>query len=44
MQGRELGQLGLSIFGIVLIGVLSLLADHGLAALARRAVGRWSTL
>ncbi len=44
MQGRELGQLGLSIFGIVLIGVLSLLADHGLAALARRAVGRWSAL
>ncbi len=44
MQGRELGQLGLSIFGICLIGLLSLLADHGLAWLARRAVGRWSTL
>jgi ABC-type nitrate/sulfonate/bicarbonate transport system permease component len=44
MQGRELGQLGLSIFGICLIGLLSLLADHGLARLARRAVGRWSTL
>jgi ABC-type nitrate/sulfonate/bicarbonate transport system permease component len=44
MQGRELGQLGLTIFGIVLIGLLSLVADHGLALLARRAIGRWSTL
>jgi ABC-type nitrate/sulfonate/bicarbonate transport system permease component len=41
MESRQLGQLGVAIFAIFLIGLVSLLADQQLAALIRRTVGRW---
>jgi ABC-type nitrate/sulfonate/bicarbonate transport system permease component len=40
MQSRELGQLGVAVFGVLLIGVVSLLADGALAAALRRVGGR----
>jgi len=44
MEARHLGQLGVAIFGIVLIGLVNLLADLQLAAIIRRTVGRWSSI
>ena len=41
MEARQLGQLGISVFGIFLIGIVNLVADHQLAAAIRRTVGRW---
>jgi len=41
MEARQLGQLGVSVFGIVLIGLVNLVADRQLAAVIRRSVGRW---
>lgn len=41
MEARQLGQLGISIFGIFLIGLVNLIADQQLAAAIRRTVGRW---
>ncbi|WP_170985082.1 ABC transporter permease [Roseomonas sp. AR75] len=41
MESRQLGQLGVAIFAIFLIGLVSLLADLQLAAIIRRTVGRW---
>ena len=40
-EARQLGQLGISVFGIFLIGIVNLVADHQLAAAIRRTVGRW---
>ena len=40
MESRQLGQLGVAIFGILLIGVVSLLADLALDAGLRRLLGR----
>jgi ABC-type nitrate/sulfonate/bicarbonate transport system permease component len=42
MQSRQLGQLGVSIFAIFLIGLVNLIADHQLARVIRRIVGRWA--
>jgi ABC-type nitrate/sulfonate/bicarbonate transport system permease component len=44
MEARQLGQLGISIFGIFLIGIVNLIADRQLAILIRRTVGRWHAL
>lgn len=41
MESRQVGHLGVAIFGILLIGILSMLADRALGALAQRTVGRW---
>jgi ABC-type nitrate/sulfonate/bicarbonate transport system permease component len=41
MEARQLGQLGVSVFGIVLIGLVNLVADRQLAAAIRRSIGRW---
>jgi ABC-type nitrate/sulfonate/bicarbonate transport system permease component len=40
MQSRQIGELGLAVFGILLIGIVSLVADVALAAGLRRLVGR----
>lgn len=40
MQSRELGQLGVAVFGVLLIGIVSLVADGVLAAGLRRLGGR----
>lgn len=40
MHSRQLGQLGVAVFAILLIGVVTLVADAALAALLRRLVGR----
>jgi len=40
MQSRELGQLGVAVFGVLLIGIVSLVADSALAAALRRVAGR----
>lgn len=42
MEARQLGHLGVSIFGIILIGVVSLLADRQLGLIIARTVGRWA--
>ncbi len=40
MQAREIGHMGVAIFGVILIGLLSLLADAALATWIRRIGGR----
>jgi ABC-type nitrate/sulfonate/bicarbonate transport system permease component len=40
MQSRQLGQLGVAVFAILMIGIVTLVADSALAALLRRWVGR----
>jgi ABC-type nitrate/sulfonate/bicarbonate transport system permease component len=40
MQSREIGELGVAIFGILLIGIVSLVSDAALAAGLRRVAGR----
>jgi ABC-type nitrate/sulfonate/bicarbonate transport system permease component len=40
MHSRQLGQLGVAIFAILLIGVVTLVADRALGAALRRLVGR----
>ena len=40
MQSRQIGELGLAVFGILLIGIVSLLADLALDAGLRRLLGR----
>lgn len=40
MQSRQLGQLGVAVFAILLIGVITLIADATLAALLRKMLGR----
>lgn len=40
MQSREIGQLGVAIFGVLLIGITSLVADSALGAALRRVGGR----
>ena len=40
MQSRQIGELGVAVFGILLIGVVSLLSDTLLAAALRRLLGR----
>jgi ABC-type nitrate/sulfonate/bicarbonate transport system permease component len=42
MEARQLGHLGVSVFGIILIGTVSLLADRQLGAIIARTVGRWA--
>jgi ABC-type nitrate/sulfonate/bicarbonate transport system permease component len=44
MEARQLGQLGVSIFGIFLIGIVNLIADRQLARLIGRTIGRWHAL
>jgi ABC-type nitrate/sulfonate/bicarbonate transport system permease component len=41
MESRQLGQLGIAVFAIFLIGIVSMAADLGLAAIIRRGIGRW---
>ena len=40
MQSRQIGELGVAVFGILLIGIVSLVSDAALAAGLRRAIGR----
>jgi ABC-type nitrate/sulfonate/bicarbonate transport system permease component len=40
MQSRETGQMGVAIFGVILIGLLSLVCDGALSAVVRRIGGR----
>ena len=40
MQSRQIGELGVAIFGILLIGIVSLVSDAALAAGLRRIAGR----
>ena len=40
MQSRQIGELGVAVFGILLIGVVSLVSDAAIAAALRRVVGR----
>jgi ABC-type nitrate/sulfonate/bicarbonate transport system permease component len=42
MESRQLGRLGVSIFGIFLIGTVTMLADRQLGAVIARTVGRWA--
>jgi ABC-type nitrate/sulfonate/bicarbonate transport system permease component len=40
MQSRQIGELGVAVFGILLIGVVSLVSDLALAAGLRHLLGR----
>ena len=40
MQSRQIGELGVAVFGILLIGVVSLISDAVLGAALRRVIGR----
>ena len=40
MQSRQIGELGVAVFGILLIGIVSLVSDAALAAGLRRVIGR----
>ena len=40
MQSRQIGELGVAVFGILLIGIVSLVSDVALAAGLRRIIGR----
>jgi ABC-type nitrate/sulfonate/bicarbonate transport system permease component len=44
MEARQLGHLGVSMFGIVLIGLVNLLADYQLATAIRWTIGRWAQI
>ncbi len=44
MQSRQLGQLGISIFGIFVIGIVALAVDHQFGVAIRRTIGRWSSV
>lgn len=44
MEARQLGQLGVAIFGIVLIGLVNLLADRQMAVMIQRTIGRWAAV
>ncbi|OUR77320.1 hypothetical protein A9Q83_11500 [Alphaproteobacteria bacterium 46_93_T64] len=43
MHARELGQVGIIIFGIVLIGVVNLVTDYAIGVVIRRQIGKWHT-
>jgi ABC-type nitrate/sulfonate/bicarbonate transport system permease component len=40
MQSRQIGELGVAVFGILLIGIVSLVSVVALAAGLRRVIGR----
>ena len=41
MNARQLGQVGVIVFGIILIGIMNLITDYFIGALIRRRIGRW---
>jgi ABC-type nitrate/sulfonate/bicarbonate transport system permease component len=41
MQARQFGEIGIVIFGIILIGVTNLATDYALGAAIRRWIGKW---
>ena len=43
MHSRQLGQLGVAVFAILMIGIVTMIADGVLAAVLRRWVGRRMT-
>jgi ABC-type nitrate/sulfonate/bicarbonate transport system permease component len=42
MEARQVGHLGVSIFGIMLIGTVNLLVDRQLGLIIARTIGRWA--
>lgn len=42
MEARQVGHLGVAIFGILLIGLVTMVADRQLGHLISRTVGRWA--
>ena len=44
MEARQIGQLGVSVFGICLIGLVTMLADWQFGRLIARTVGRWANV
>jgi NitT/TauT family transport system permease protein len=41
MQARQLGEIGIVIFGIILIGVTNLATDYAIGAVIRWKIGKW---
>ena len=41
MEARQLGEIGIVIFGIILIGATNLASDYAIGAVIRRRIGRW---
>jgi len=44
MNARQFGEVGVIIFGILLIGACNLVTDWGLAMLIRRWLGKWHSI
>jgi ABC-type nitrate/sulfonate/bicarbonate transport system permease component len=42
MEARQVGHLGVSVFGIILIGTVNLLVDRQLGNIIARTIGRWA--
>lgn len=42
MEARQVGHLGVSIFGIMLIGIVNLLVDRQFGTIIARTIGRWA--
>ncbi|MFQ5970817.1 MAG: ABC transporter permease [Alphaproteobacteria bacterium] len=41
MNARQLGEVGVVVFGIILIGLVNLVTDYAIGELIRRRMGRW---
>lgn len=41
MEARQLGEIGIVIFGIILIGMTNLVTDYAIGAIIRQRIGRW---
>ncbi len=41
MNARQLGEVGVIVFGIILIGAMNLITDYAIGAVIRRRIGRW---
>lgn len=44
MNARQLGNVGIIVFGIILIGVINLITDYIIGAIIRRRIGRWHAI
>ena len=41
MNARQLGEVDVIVFGIILIGAMNLITDYAIGAVIRRRIGRW---
>ncbi len=44
MNARQLGEVDVIVFGIILIGAINLITDYAIGAIIRRRIGRWHVI